>query len=121
MFCTCLILVIKSSGGSWGFNRNTITTPTVNIIPETEHNFIYLKYEKEYLARPYVDAINTFLDNYKRSNADTVRNCNFNNPPPENSVCVFDTRDLDYCYGLTNFGYSKGSPCIFFTLSNVSY
>jgi len=120
LFCLCLFLVCKSSIASWDFwpfNINTIKTPSVKIIPEVEGNFIHFKQLDEKERQPYVDAINTFLNSYEQINED-ARYCDFRTPPSENSVCVFDTRDLHVC-ARKDFGFSRGTPCLYFTLSQV--
>lgn len=117
--------MVQSSECSWDFwpfNRNTITVPTVQIIPESEQNFVQLHFPLDETKTDHIDSINRFLTTYNRQNrVDEARYCDFNNTPPENGVCVFDKRSLEPCSEMKQFGFSRGSPCIFFTLSQESF
>jgi len=122
LFCLCLFLVCKSSIASWDFwpfNINTMKTPTVKIIPEVEGNLIHYKENDEMGRKRYVDSTTKFLSSYERyDQMDFVRNCDFHYPPPENSVCAFDIKQLGPC-AREDFGFSRATPCIYFTLSQV--
>lgn len=98
-----------------------MTAPTIKIIPESFNNFIYLKYLDDKKPEDYIDSINAFLNTYNpSSHVENARYCDFNNPRPENSFCVFERRSLGRCSELKDFGYTRGSPCFFFTLSQAS-
>ncbi|KAJ6644113.1 Sodium/potassium-transporting ATPase subunit beta-2 [Pseudolycoriella hygida] len=123
LFCLCLVLICRSSIASWDFwpfNINKIKTPTVKIIPETYGNFIYVKSIDEAEYRPLINSIDTFLNNYERHNREeNVVHCDFNNGPAADKVCAFSTQSLGLC-SRNDFGFSRSSPCLYFTLSEVS-
>lgn len=105
------------------FWEKATTTPAIKIIPESDGNFFY--YSNLYGpkgAQHYINSIKRFLNTYdEREYEENIRYCDFNHPRPENRVCAFDIRNLGACSQLTDFGYSRGRPCFYFTLSQVSY
>lgn len=42
--------------------------------------------------------------------------CDYNNPPAPGKSCDFDLTKLGFCSSENNYGFSKGSPCVFLKL-----
>ncbi|XP_037032747.1 sodium/potassium-transporting ATPase subunit beta-like isoform X2 [Bradysia coprophila] len=124
LFCLFYVLAIESCSGSldfWPFNINKETAPSVKVIPETDGNFIHIKHFDESSLQVHIDSMNRFLEPYIRTAyKDNIFNCKFTRPPPFNSFCDFNVKDLDRCSPDTDFGFRRESPCLLFTLSEVS-
>lgn len=123
LFCFCITLAVQKCTSSldWPFKRNAIATPDVKIIPESDGNFIYFKQGDKSATQPYIDSITKFLSAYDGANqTEGHRVCDYNNPPQENTVCIFDKRSLSNCSHNKDFGYSGDDPCVYITLSQVS-
>ncbi|XP_037035084.1 sodium/potassium-transporting ATPase subunit beta-2-like [Bradysia coprophila] len=123
LFCCCITLAVQNSISAWDFwpfKRNAIAAPSVKIAPVSDGNFIYFQYGGNSTIQPYINSINKFLNAYDETNqAGDVRLCEFNNPHDEGAVCVFDKVNLHVCSQQDDFGYYEGSPCVYFTLSQV--
>ncbi|XP_037033029.1 sodium/potassium-transporting ATPase subunit beta-2-like [Bradysia coprophila] len=124
LFCLFFVFTIETRAGSSDFGLfNLSTTPSVKVIPETDGNFIHLKQLDESSLQVYIDSMNKFLEPYIKPTEVAMENlyhCDFNSPPREHKVCVFDVQHLFHCTPENDFGFRKNSPCLLFTLSQVS-
>lgn len=123
LFWLCITLFVQSSISSSDFRlfkRNAIATPSVEIHPDSDGNFIYFNDRDKSTIQPYINSINKLLTAYGDVNhTESHRSCDFNNPAPENTVCTFDIVSLNNC-SQQDFGYTRAAPCVYFTLRQAS-
>lgn len=126
MFCTYLIVFIKSSAGFWPFS-DTLASPTIEFYPKPPDadrgsSLIYYTFNNRESSQGHIDSINGFLKNYNDpAHVENSVYCDFDFTQSPTQFCVFRPSQLGPCSAERDFGFLMRRPCIFLTLSKVSY
>lgn len=77
-------------------------------------------YDRNQPVDYWVDEITNFLEEYKHLNAKNRVECSFQKPPQKGQVCYVEFNDVfERCTSQYDYGFSKGTPCIFLKLNKV--
>lgn len=103
---TCFRLLQRSDKLQASRNAKLVVIP--------DDNLIHFEASKSDSIEKYTSKINQLVDSYSRDNPEIVY-CDEEYPPPEKS-CDFNIKTLGSCTRENGYGYSKGSPCVFFKI-----
>lgn len=91
-----------------------------------ESTLVWFEASKDENIEYWISAIDEFLDVYKKADEDTRAqsnrvDCTPDTPPKDGKVCRVDTTSAKFgaCTKSNQYGYSKGSPCVFLKLNKI--
>ncbi|KAJ9595670.1 hypothetical protein L9F63_013136, partial [Diploptera punctata] len=115
------IYTIVDTRPEWQLDNFYIETiPGYRYHPEDHatETLIAYNYLKPQSYKKWVDVIQTQLQDYTNTTANQVV-CDYDRPPEAGQVCSVDVSKWFPCIHSNNYGYSKGSPCVFIRFNKI--